>query len=68
MIDKKSMFDSVLEVVAHEFRYELQYIFIPKLVAAINNGELDSSHLHKVEYLGRVHQRKGVRCGDVGCR
>ena len=49
MIDKKSMFDSVLEVVAHEFRYELQYIFIPKLVAAINNGELDSSHLHKVE-------------------
>ena len=49
MIDEKSMFDSVLEVVAHEFRYELQYIFIPQLVAAINNGELDSSHLYKIE-------------------
>ena len=49
MIEEKSMFDSVLEVVAHEFRYELQYIFIPKLVAAINNGELGSSYFHKVE-------------------
>ena len=56
MIDEKLMFDSeelndnnLFEVDSHEFRYELQYIFIPQLVAAINNGELDSSHLCKVE-------------------
>ena len=56
MIDEKLTFDieelyenNLFEVDSHEFRYELQYIFIPQLVDAINNGELDSSYFHKVE-------------------
>ncbi len=31
---------------AHEFRYEFQYRFIPKLVADVNDGYLPSTGLH----------------------
>lgn len=33
----------------HEFRYELQYRFIPKLVAEVNDGYLPSTALHMVK-------------------
>lgn len=41
--------DGLLETNSHQFRYELQYRFIPLLVDAVNNGELDSSLFYKVE-------------------
>ena len=34
---------------AHEFRYEFQYRFIPKLVADVNDGYLPSTALHMVK-------------------
>ena len=72
MIDDKLMFDieelydnSLFEVDSHEFRYELQYIFIPQLVDAVNNGELDSSHLHKVEDWSIWNEYIGEKGCDV---
>lgn len=41
--------EELFETDSHDFRYELQYIFIPRLVDAVNNEELDSSLLYKVE-------------------
>lgn len=40
---------NLLDVDPHENRYELQYIFIPRLVAAINDGDLPSLLLYKIE-------------------
>ncbi len=41
--------NDLFETDSHDFRYELQYIFIPRVVDAVNNEELDSSLLYKVE-------------------
>ena len=38
--------EELFETDSHDFRYELQYIFIPRLVDAVNNEELDSSLLY----------------------
>lgn len=41
--------NDLFETDSHDFRYELQYIFIPRVVDAVNGGELDASLLYKVE-------------------